>query len=143
MKKEIWFDMDGTIADLYGVQGWLDDILNERADAYTNAKPLINMQVLARTLNALHRNGYSINIVSWLARGASDSYNQKVATAKRKWLRRHLASVEFTSIDIITYGTPKNIGRNGILFDDEIQNRNSWNGLAFDEKDIITILRSL
>ena len=32
--KQIWFDMDGTIADLYGVNGWLDDIVNERADAY-------------------------------------------------------------------------------------------------------------
>ena len=22
MRKEIWFDMDGTLADLYGVEGW-------------------------------------------------------------------------------------------------------------------------
>ena len=26
MKKEICFDMDGTIADLYGVEGWLEDL---------------------------------------------------------------------------------------------------------------------
>ena len=25
----ICFDMDGTIADLYGVEGWLDDLISE------------------------------------------------------------------------------------------------------------------
>ena len=66
--KQIWFDMDGTIADLYGVNGWLDDIVNERADAYENARPLVNLQVLARLLNRLLRQGYEIGIVSWTAK---------------------------------------------------------------------------
>ena len=26
-EKWIWFDMDGTIADLYSVDGWLEDLL--------------------------------------------------------------------------------------------------------------------
>ena len=29
MKKEIWLDMDGTIADLYGVENWLEYIKAE------------------------------------------------------------------------------------------------------------------
>lgn len=31
MEKMIWFDMDGTIADLYGVENWLEDLRNEVA----------------------------------------------------------------------------------------------------------------
>ena len=27
MKKMLCFDMDGTIADLYGVDGWLKDLM--------------------------------------------------------------------------------------------------------------------
>ena len=27
MTKAIYFDMDGTIADLYGVDGWLDSLV--------------------------------------------------------------------------------------------------------------------
>ena len=34
------FDMDGTIADLYGEENWLDDLINERTTPYANAKPL-------------------------------------------------------------------------------------------------------
>jgi phosphoserine phosphatase len=32
MNKAIYFDMDGTIADLYGVSGWLADLEAEREE---------------------------------------------------------------------------------------------------------------
>ena len=143
MKKEIWFDMDGTIADLYGVENWLPKLLAEDESPYTTAKPLVNMQVLARTLNNLRHNGYTINIVSWLSKGGSESYNKRVATAKKNWLKSHLKSVEFSKIDIIEYGIPKENGRNGILFDDEEQNRKNWNGIAYNAENILETLRSL
>lgn len=143
MKKAIWFDMDGTIANLYGVDGWLEDILNERVDAYANARPLVNLQALARVLNRLEREGYEIGIVSWLARGARPEYNERVAEAKREWLARHLASVKFANIDIIAYGEPKQNGREGILFDDEKPNRENWNGIAYNVENIIGVLRNL
>ena len=66
-----------------------------------------------------------------------------VEEAKRQWLSKHLASVHFSHIDIIAYGTPKQIGRNGILFDDEEKNRTSWNGIAYDVDNILEILRGM
>ena len=43
VEKMICFDMDGTIADLYGVDGWLDDLINKSARPYEVAKPLVNL----------------------------------------------------------------------------------------------------
>ena len=143
MVKEINFDMDGTIANFYGVNGWLDDILNERVDAYRDAKPLVNMNSLARVLNRLVRNGWTVNVISWTAKNGSEWYNEAVADAKREWIKKHLKSVQFAEIVIIPYGTPKENYGNGILFDDEENNRNHWNGKAYDEKNIIEILKSL
>lgn len=143
MKKEIWFDMDGTIADLYGVDGWLDMLLNENARPYEIAKPLVNMRELARVLNRLIKRGWEIGVISWLAKNGTNDYNKKVANAKMKWLARHLKSVKFAKIDIVEYGTPKQINRNGILFDDEKQNRESWLGVAYNVDNIIQILREL
>ena len=146
MAKAIYFDMDGTIADLYGVEGWLNDLESENERPYATAKPLIRMSALARVLNRLQKEGYTIGIVSWLSKGGSDNYNEKVAYAKQKWLKQHLASVNFDEINIVKYGTPKSTAVNiqgGILFDDEEKNRTEWNGTAFDVDNIIEILKAL
>lgn len=143
MQKEIWFDMDGTIADLYGVEGWLDMLLNENARPYEIAKPLVNMRELAKVLNRLIEKGWEIGVISWLAKNGTNDYNKKVANAKMKWLAKHLKSVKFAKIDIVEYGTPKQINRNGILFDDEKQNRENWLGIAYNVENIIQVLREL
>lgn len=143
MIKAIWFDMDGTIADLYGVEGWLANLIAEETKPYAEARPLINMNSLARVLNRLARNGWEINIISWTSKNGSEKYNAEVAEVKRAWLKKHLASVPFANIDIVPYGTNKAENRNGILFDDEEQNRKNWNGTAYNVDNIIGTLKAL
>lgn len=133
--------MDGTIANLYGVDGWLNDIQNESVRPYIEAKPMMNMSALARVLNRLTNEGYSVNVISWTAKNGSDEYNARVAEAKKAWLAKHLKSVHFEQIVIVPYGTPKQNHGNGVLFDDEEQNRIAWNGKAYDEKNIMNVLR--
>lgn len=143
MIRQINFDMDGTIANLYGENGWLEDIINERVNPYVNAKPLINMNSLARVLNRLIKNGYEVNIISWTAKNGTNEYNERIAQAKREWIAKHLNSVKFNNVYVIPYGTPKENYGFDILFDDEENNRNNWNGIAYDEKNIIEILKRL
>ena len=140
---KIYFDMDGTIANLYGVDGWLDYIINEDAFPYAAAKPLVNMQRLAKKLNKLQKAGYEIGVISWLAKNSNDGYDEKVATAKRKWLAKHLASVHFDEILIVKYGTPKHTLGSGILFDDEKPNREKWGKGAYTPEEIFEVLKEL
>lgn len=143
MKKEIWFDMDGTIADLYGVDGWLEMLIDSDPTPYEIARPLLRMATLARLLNRLQREGWEIGIVSWLSKNSDETYDSLVETTKRNWLYKHLKSVRFDYINILPYGTPKEIGRNGILFDDEERNREKWNGIAYDVDNILEVLKAL
>ena len=143
MRKEIWFDMDGTIADLYGVDGWLEMLIDSDPTPYEIARPLLRMATLARLLNRLQREGWEIGIVSWLSKSGTETYNRAVTEAKREWLAKHLKSVRFDYIDILPYGTPKEVGRNGILFDDEEKNRMNWNEIAYDVSEIIETLKAL
>jgi hypothetical protein len=142
-KEKIWFDMDGTIADLYGVEGWLEDLIAGNTRPYAEAKPMVNMQRLARRLNALRKEGYEICIISWLCKNATAEYDKAVAETKRAWLATHLASVTFDEIHIVTYGTPKHLIGKGILFDDELPNREKWGKGAYEPKDIFTVLGGL
>ena len=68
MRKTLVFDMDGTIADLYGVNGWLENLREENARPYIEAKPLYDMDVLASILGLLRLNGWTIAITSWLSK---------------------------------------------------------------------------
>lgn len=149
MTKSIFFDMDGTIANFYGVEGWLDCLMNSDPKPYKEAKPLVNMNVLARTLNALQKDGYTIGIISWLSKSGTPQFNEIVTKVKKEWLNRHLKSVQWDEIHIIPYGTPKSSVvsiHGGYLFDDEKPNRNEWRedgGMAFNEDVIIETLKEL
>ena len=82
MKKAIYFDMDGTIANLYGVKNWLPMLRASNPTPYRTAKVMVNMSQLARVLNRLQKQGYHIGIVSWLSKGGTDEYGKQVDQAK-------------------------------------------------------------
>lgn len=142
----ICFDMDGTIANLYGVENWLEMLINYDETPYKKAAVLVNMNTLARILNRLQKRGYQIGIVSWLSKDSTAEYDTKVTKAKKEWLAKHLKSVDFDFVEIVKYGTPKSFAaksKDDILFDDEIGNRKEWTGKAYDVHNIFEVLRSL
>ena len=146
MTKAIYFDMDGTIADFYSVDGWLDMLKAYDPTPYEIAKPLLRLSTLARLLNKLQKNGYTIGVVSWLSKEPNPTFDRQVINAKIEWLNIHMPSVEWDEIRIVPHGMPKQkVVDNpfGILFDDEKQNRENWSGTAYDVHNIIEILKSL
>ena len=144
--KAIYFDMDGTIANLYAVEGWLADLRDYNPRPYAKAEVMLNMQVLARLLNALRANGWTIGIISWLSKEPTPAFDAEVIKVKREWLHKHLASVHFDEIHIIPHGTPKSSVAKypqGLLFDDEPANRAEWGAGAHDVGNIIEVLKEI
>lgn len=136
--KAIFFDMDGTIADLYGVDNWLPKLLAKDVTPYMDAQPLGDMRALDHKLSMLTTLGYTIGVVSWCAKNAPDdakanrAYDAQVRKAKRAWLEEHLPSV--TKIHVVKHGTDKsrairlaaNEMEKCVLFDDELNNCQAW-----------------
>lgn len=146
MTMRINFDLDGTIANLYGVDNWLEMLIAKDETPYAIAKALINLSLLARYLNKIQKKGVEIAVISWLAKNSTKEYDERVTNAKMKWLAKHLPSVNWDNVEIVPYGTPKErfcFTENDILFDDEEQNRNNWKGFAYKETEIFTVLKSI
>ena len=128
-EKAIYFDMDGTIANLYGVPNWLPKLRACDPSPYAQAVPMCDLRLMARYLNQLQREGYTLGVISWLA--------------------NHLESVQWDEIHLVKYGTPKHLTartKKGIIFDDNLEVRERWlryGGQAFDEKNINQVLREL
>ena len=145
------FDMDGTIADFYGVENWLPMLRAFDPTPYRVASPLMNFSALARQLNAAQRKGVRLVIISWCSKTSTPEFDALVELAKREWLAEHLPSVVWDEIHVVPYGTNKAevcgvTGENFFLFDDEERNRDQWeelDGLAFNPSDIPGILKAI
>ena len=142
-EKWIWLDCDGTWIDLYGVEGWLEMLINSDPTPYAIAKPLVNLAWMARTIHELQAKNIKVGIISWLSKSGTEEYNEIVKEIKLNYFKKHLPSVQFDAIHIVPYGTSKSTYGNGILFDDEQKNREEWNGIAFNEVDLIKNMRKI
>lgn len=144
MIKKICFDMDGTIADLYGVDNWLYKLENHIETPYIECEPLVDMARLTELLIQCINLGIEITIISWLAGGSNKEYDRKVRKAKLEWLDNH--NFPYTEVHMVKYGTTKANtvrhtlaeGETAILFDDNEKVRNGWHlGEAYPETAII------
>ena len=129
MEKTLVFDMDGTIADFYGVKNWLDDLHNENPRPYETAKPLYDMDILTSLLILFKACGWRIVITTWLARGSSKEYDTLVRQAKIKWLDKY--NFPYDEIHLVRYGTTKanctrHLGGLQVLVDDNEKIRKGW-----------------
>ena len=142
---KIWFDMDGTIADLYGVENWLEMLIVHDETPYAIAKPIVNLSVLARLMNKVQRKGFEICIVSALAKDSTAEYDERVRNAKIKWLANHLKSVHFDEIRFVPYWYTKNDVNTGadVLFDDEERHLEKWTGTAVHASKMIETLKAI
>ena len=142
---KIWFDMDGTIADLYGVENWLEMLIAHDETPYAIAKPIVNLSVLARLMNKVQRKGFEICIVSALAKDSTAEYDERVKNAKIKWLANHLKSVHFDEIRFVPYWYTKNDVNTGadVLFDDEERHLEKWTGTAVHASKMIETLKAI
>lgn len=146
MSKALMFDMDGTIANLYGVTDWLDKLRNEDESPYTDASPLVDPQELADVLQQAKTQGYTVGVISWLAMGSSKEYDRKVRQAKRAWLDKHFSGV-FDEVHFIKYGATKRQAirkhADAVLVDDNARVRRGFNGRTIDATNSAAMMQEL
>ena len=148
MNKTLVFDMDGTIANFYGVVGWLDYLKESNPTPYIVAKPLYNMEELRTVLEMLKLFGWRIVVTSWLAKDSSKEFDKEVRQAKLDWLDTF--NFPYDEIHLVKYGTTKasctrKHGGFQVLVDDNESVRNGWSlGMTIDaNKNIIPSLMDL
>lgn len=139
MEKTIFFDLDGTIADLYGVSDWLAKLRAEDDSPYREANPLFPPYDIYLLLESMKSLGVRTGVISWGSKHASKEYNRSIRRAKIDWLKEMGLLDSFDEVHVVKYGTPKHQvikkERRGILIDDNEDIRAEWEqagGLAID-----------
>ena len=129
MAKTVIFDMDGTIADLYNEENWLDSLLAEKRGLFRNLKVMHDKNKLTRTLENLIDLGFEIEIVTWTPKNVSQNYIEIVAQEKIEWVQEHFPMIK--KVHCLDYGTPKQKAnykksKLEILVDDNVEVVNTW-----------------
>ena len=130
--KMICFDMDGTVADLYGVPDWCKMLRAENPAPYVQAKPMWDMEFLANILGQFQMIGVEIRIITWLSMDSSEQYKDEVRQAKRDWLDEF--NFPYDHFHGVAYGTTKADcirkyladNEQAILIDDSDKVRKGW-----------------
>ena len=126
MKKIVYFDMDGTLADLYGVANVFKRLDTLDANVYSEAKPIdtyINM------LKEFHNMGYKVVILSCLGMISDKQFDRDTVRNKGLWLDKYVGR-EYIDERIYIPNTKHKeqyIRDYGILVDDDDRVLMNWN----------------
>lgn len=148
MTKMIVFDMDGTLANLYKVNNWLEKLRAFDPSPYMDAAPIYDMLAVNRLVADLKAAGFRIAVTSWLSKESTPEYDAATRQAKHDWLAKY--DFPYDEIHLVKYGTPKVKCTRGkadfqILVDDNAEVRSAWTlGDTIDAtKDILVELAKL
>lgn len=127
--KKIYFDMDGTVYDLYNLPNWLEMLRQEQEGAFTLGRPKVDMTKLQEVCNALAAEGWEFGIITWLPIGASREYCRSCEQEKRNWAAEFMPYISEFYAQV--YGVPKHIApvrksKTMILVDDNERVRQGW-----------------
>ena len=126
MNKIVYFDMDGTLADLYGVTNVFKRLDALDANVYSEAKPIdkyINM------LKEFKHMGYKVIILSCLGMISDKQFDKDTVHNKGVWLDKYVGK-EYIDERIYIPNTKHKeqyINEYGILVDDDDKVLVNWN----------------
>lgn len=126
MSKLVYFDMDGTISDLYGVSNIFNRLDSLDASVYYEAKP-INKYI--DMLKEFHNMGYKVIILSCLGMISEKQFDIDTINNKNKWLDEYVGDKYIDERIYLPYTKHKEqyITEYGILVDDDDKVLMNWN----------------
>ena len=129
---KVFFDLDGTLFDLYGKSDWLFKLENEIEGVFSSGDlmPEIDRDELYSAVADLAEFGVEFNVITWLPMQASREYQEICTAEKIAWVRENLPFIN--NIVCQPYGTPKQYGiiqkaYRCILIDDNAEVCEMWN----------------
>lgn len=152
MSIKIYFDLDGTVYDLFGVPNWLEKLNTEDVSVYSEGSSLFANDFY-KIVSALMRYGVRFGVITWGSMTATPEFEVKTEETKRRWVKDNLPFCE--SFAYQQYGTPKqqavkNRTQNDILIDDNSDVIKVWengkNRTAYkvtDDKCVTDILKEI
>lgn len=125
MAKIVYFDMDGTIANLYAVNNVFERLDNLDAKVYEEATPIIKYIEMLKEFKAM---GYKVIILSCLGMISEKQFDIDTIKYKNNWLDKYVGKEYIDDRMFIEYTKHKEnyVKEGGILVDDDDKVLCNW-----------------
>lgn len=147
MKKTIWFDMDGTLYDLYKIPEWLMLLENNRWEVF-NLPGFERSHIyrIRAAIQALKNAGWTVGVITWAPKGIdwSNDALTEIGHIKYQWLVNNIPELAdaYSIFLCIPYGENKaralhKSGQRGdvnYLVDDNKEVRRAWRNWDSDSE---------
>ena len=130
MSTKIYFDLDGTLFDLYNKKNWFEDLTNERNGVFEgDFLEEIDTDNFYEIIDILLSMGVTFGVITWLPMQASPEYEEVCREEKMRWVRKNLPFV--SEFNCVSYGTPKQNciqkrAKRMFLIDDNVEICQAW-----------------
>lgn len=132
---KVYFDLDGTLFNLYGKSNWLETLENEREGAFKvenllndGFMPEIDLVEFYDKINDLKSKNVSFGVITWLPMEATKEYEEVCTKEKEEWINEYLPFID--TVSIVPYGTPKHLlcgkAKRVVLIDDNKKVCHDW-----------------
>ena len=140
----IWFDMDGTIYDLYKMHGWLEALRAENWEmAFYAGNPRAHIDRINQAIEALIEAGWQVGVITWAPKGYTreNIALDEVRDVKFRWLCEFCPALADGKFACIPYGESKAeylldwlhcAGKLNYLVDDNREVREEWRSHSTD-----------
>ena len=150
--KKIYFDLDGTIYDLYNFPNWLE-MLRKSESPFYELTPLIDLKVLNNLMDRIKmRDIATFEIISWLPMDANSEFEEICTDDKIERVHEDFGHNMFAYGHFLKYGTPKDsvvlerLTKDHILIDDNLEILEQWEiagGKGVEASKILQFLKGL
>lgn len=104
----IFFDMDGTIAELYKVKDWLPALRSYDWSVYDRCLPRAHYERINDAIEALIENGWQVGVITWASKGIGWGRELDAITeTKFEWLCRFFPALADGRFACLPYGYDK------------------------------------
>lgn len=140
----IWFDMDGTIYELYKILGWLYMLCNRDWKVFSIGKARKHADRINAAIEALSLQGWKVGVITWAPKGIrrEDPAFSEVMYTKFEWLCKNFPALANGHFACLEYGESKAdyvcvnevFGEINYLIDDNKAVRKDWRDHSSDRK---------
>lgn len=103
----IWFDLDGTLYELYKIPNWLERLEEKDWNVFVDGKPRKHHERIREAVRALQAKGWKVGCITWGSKGITEEEElQKIAEKKKEFLAKYFPEL-LENFYCLPYGTSK------------------------------------